>query len=155
MLNREKMDYRDKFQNRFYSTYFALMCGNIGEAFACEMLEITSEVNFYIRCTWWHSLISIFNFSYYKIFIQNLQVCTPALSASTPAASRTKACDPSELPISQRMSQMKDKLVNVASPGTPRTKEKDPTAFSVGARMSAWENMTSSNLVSDIKKVIW
>ncbi|BFZ19830.1 hypothetical protein BsWGS_22869 [Bradybaena similaris] len=81
------------------------------------------------------------------------KVTTPAMSAPTPsssASSQLKGCDPTELPISQRMSQMQEKLSN-----TPqlRRQQDEPTAFSVGARMSAWENMTSSNLVSDIKKV--
>ncbi|XP_005093567.1 anillin isoform X2 [Aplysia californica] len=80
------------------------------------------------------------------------QVCTPALSASTPAASRSKNFDPSELPVSQRMSQMQEKLAHVTTPRSQR-KDSEPTAFSVGARMSAWETMTSSNQVSDIKKV--
>ncbi|CAG5135707.1 unnamed protein product [Candidula unifasciata] len=78
---------------------------------------------------------------------------TPALStptASSSTSSRQKSCDPTELPVSQRMSQMQEKLSN-----TPqlRRQQEEPTAFTVGARMSAWENMTSSNLVSDIKKL--
>ncbi|XP_005093568.1 anillin isoform X3 [Aplysia californica] len=84
--------------------------------------------------------------------LRGSKVCTPALSASTPAASRSKNFDPSELPVSQRMSQMQEKLAHVTTPRSQR-KDSEPTAFSVGARMSAWETMTSSNQVSDIKKV--
>lgn len=79
------------------------------------------------------------------------QVCTPALSASTPA--RSKPCDPTDFSVSQRMSHMQNKLASLERPGTQRAKDSEPTAFPVSARMSAWENMTSSNLVSDIKKV--
>ncbi|CAL1539975.1 unnamed protein product [Lymnaea stagnalis] len=79
------------------------------------------------------------------------QVCTPALSASTPASStQKKVCDPSELPVAQRMSQMQEKLSN--TPALQR-KNDEPTAFPVGARMSAWEVMTAANNVSNIKKV--
>ncbi|XP_059140826.1 anillin-like isoform X2 [Physella acuta] len=79
------------------------------------------------------------------------QVCTPALSASTPvptSAVPTKVRDPSELPVSQRMSQMQEKLSN-----TPLRRQDEPTAFPVGARMSAWETMTAANNVSNVKKV--
>ncbi|GFO20716.1 actin-binding protein anillin [Plakobranchus ocellatus] len=75
-------------------------------------------------------------------------LCSKTPSVPTPASSTSssaKICDPSELPVSQRMSQMQEKL--------SKKHHDEPTAYSVGARMSAWEDMTSANKVSDVKKV--
>ncbi len=72
------------------------------------------------------------------------QVNVPALSASTPAR-RDKSFDPTELPISQRMSKMAEKLGSVVASPAAGQRESEPTQHTVGARMSAWENMTCDN----------
>ncbi|XP_055891176.1 anillin-like isoform X2 [Biomphalaria glabrata] len=81
------------------------------------------------------------------------QVCAPVSNGSTPAATtlKQKEHDPTELSVSQRMSQMQEKLSN--TPLVKRQQKDEPTAYPVGARMSAWETMTAANNVSNIKKV--
>ncbi|KAH9515677.1 hypothetical protein Btru_011718 [Bulinus truncatus] len=81
------------------------------------------------------------------------QVCAPVLSSSTHTVTATKQRehDPSELPVSQRMSQMQEKLSSTPLHG--RQQKDEPTAYPVNARMSAWETMTAANNVSNIKKV--
>lgn len=56
--------------------------------------------------------------------------------------------DPASRPVSSRMASWQQRV----DEQTPQ-KEEEPTAYSVGARMSAWEDMSSSNQVSHIKKV--
>ncbi|GFR71417.1 actin-binding protein anillin [Elysia marginata] len=86
--------------------------------------------------------------------VSSLSASTPASTISsatnkTPSASSkvgtAKVQDPSELPVSQRMSQMQEKL--------SKKRQDEPTAYSVNARMSAWEDMTAANMVSEVKKV--
>lgn len=56
--------------------------------------------------------------------------------------------DPASKPVSSRMASWQQRINSAIPP-----KEEEPTAYSVNARMSAWETMTSSNQVSNIKKV--
>ncbi|XP_076111793.1 uncharacterized protein LOC143080032 isoform X3 [Mytilus galloprovincialis] len=56
--------------------------------------------------------------------------------------------DPASKPVSSRMASWQQRVNSSVPP-----KEEEPTAYSVTARMSAWETMSSSNQVSNIKKV--
>ena len=72
----------------------------------------------------------------------SLSASTPASAAASSTAGLAKVRDPSELPVSQRMSQMQEKLAKRC--------QDEPTAYSVNARMSAWEDMTSANKVFSV-----
>lgn len=68
---------------------------------------------------------------------------------SQPSGNREpESDDPAAKPVSSRMASWQQRINSAIPP-----KEEEPTAYSVNARMSAWETMTSSNQVSNIKKV--
>ncbi|XP_070199973.1 anillin-like protein 1 isoform X2 [Littorina saxatilis] len=77
------------------------------------------------------------------------QACTPARPLHTPArplntpAQPVKAINPA---------QEQDDVVQMR-PKVRKSVDDEPTAHPVLARMSAWEQMTTANVVSDIKKV--